>query len=150
MTATPRSLDFVGSLQDRAAALRQLYLGTSRRLRAVHEREHIIGAPGEIALGPEWTAGDPPPRYLKDPDGLVYLFGRVNRNSSVLGGFLCNLPSGYRPTWVASFLVNIQTENVAGVETKHARRLTVDTNGDVSYHGRYNFPSLDGIRFWTD
>ena len=69
-----------------------------------HEAVHIVGASGEpgFATGasnyPD-NAGPPPVKYrkagfYKDKEGRVHLQGIVNTGT---GGFLFNLPAGYRP-----------------------------------------------------
>lgn len=63
---------------------------------------HVVGAVGEPAFANGWGAGVPAPRFRKDPAGVVYIEGLLDRGSgnqvvpAATPAF--TLPPGYAPT----------------------------------------------------
>lgn len=98
-------------------------------------------ASGLVATGSPFLI----PAYRKDSFGIVYLRGTASYVSGAIST-ICTLPSGFRPTAIARFIV-FATDGSSSASTGF---LDMETSGNLTYSGgSYAALSFDQISFAT-
>ena len=110
----------------------------------------LIEAPQVPTLLNNWVAGSPGggrgPRYLKDKQGMVHIYGVVSNEFGSSNTVIFTLPVGYRPS--GTIIMNQAgggPNNQSGVA-----RLEIRSNGEVRIVANaLQWISLDNISFFT-
>lgn len=148
-----RPYDFADSYRDQGSELRRVLHDVTLRQAGPHEGWHQVGQSGEPGFQNSFVDNGlgvlAPPRFFRDPEGWVYLTGRVSRSPDVGASLtIFTLPTYYRPPYTVAFpWWNADSNNVWEV--------FVFTNGNVVGPpvlggAGYVHPSqvlLDGVRF---
>jgi hypothetical protein len=118
-------------------------------VQVLQEGWHVVGAAGEPAFTNGWLAGNPAPRFRKDPSGQVYLDGMLQQSTIIAPNGLPSftLPAGYRPSQVVRETVWNWTGTalVTGI-------LKINTDGTVIVESTgvtVQQSSVD-LQFWVD
>lgn len=102
---------------------------------------HVVGNSGEPAFQNGWVAlggNEPPPRFFKDPHGIVHLEGAVKNGTNDSAIF--TLPVGYRPAYTLNGLTarNGSTGAINGFhvgQDGQVMTLNMGANGNVAFDG---------------
>lgn len=154
--SAPPPIDPAGVMAAQAAgAERELGRLDRRMFRMQAADWHTVGDPGEPGLAANWsTVPDPngvhhPPRFFKDPFGIVHLDGFVELMSGT-AGTIFKLPLLFRPAVESVYFMggNLDEHRIAviGVSVFSALNGDVRASGGLAVGGQL---SLGSIHFRT-
>ena len=152
------------TLQNLAIQERGAYISQVNKSLAPLEDWHVVGASGEVTTYSGGWRGDSAalPRFRKDNEGFVYLYGIAIYGGNAWGGYWSRprvfvLPEGYRPpirTYVGSPHYDVQYDS-NGVDSWYwfPASVIVETDGRVRPLGgaqHIKVADLTGLVFRVD